>query len=1210
MFERLVEWCARRRGLMVALALVLAASGVLALKASPLDAIPDLTDTQVIVFTEWMGRSPQLVEDQVTYPLVTSFVSAPRVRTVRGFSMFGMSFVYVIFEDGTDEYWARSRVLEYLAKTTGQLPQGVTPTLGPDATASGWVFMYTLEDRTGRHDLQELRAFQDFNLRYALAQVEGVAEVASVGGYKKQYQVVVDPVRLAAFGVSLPEVSQAVQRSNRDVGGRVVEWGGREYVFRGLGYVTQKEDLEDVVVKVSPDGTPVRIRELGRVEEGADIRRGLLEWNGEGETVGGIVVMRTGQNALEVIDAVKAKLEEVKPSLPEGVEVKVGYDRSELIREAVGTLREALTEEMVVVLLFIALFLMHARSALVAIVTLPLAILTSFIATWFTGVTLNIMSLGGIIIAIGDMVDATVVMVENAHRKLEQEGGTRPPEAIIIDAAKELARPIFGSLLIIAVSFLPVFALQAQEGRLFHPLAYTKTFAMTAAAVLSVTVGPALMVLFIRGRIRPEQANPINRAAIAGYRPVLSFALRHRGPVLGAALLLVAATAWPFLRLGSEFMPPLDEGSLLFMPVTLPNVSIEEAKHLLQVQDRILKSFPEVETVLGKAGRAETPTDPAPLNMFETVIVLEPRSQWREGMTRAKLEAELTRALELPGLQSALTMPIKARVDMLTTGIRTPVGVKIFGDDLARNEEVGREIEARLRQVPGTRSVFADRETLGAYIDFIPDRKALARYGLTVMDVMEQVETAIGGQVIDQTVEGRQRFSINVRYPRELRSDREALGRVLVPLGRGGMGRVEQGGMGQGGVGQSGMAAGGGAQQGAPVAEVPLAQLGRLEVRSGPPMVKDEDASLVSYVYVDTSDPDLGGYVERAKAAVADLKLPAGYRLQWTGQYEFLERIRERMALLIPLTLLLVAGLLYFQFGRLSLVLLVMLSVPFAMVGSLWLLYLLGYNTSVAVWVGMIALIGIAAETASVMLIYLEEAYQRWRKEGRLKTPADLVPCALEGAVLRVRPLLMTVGMNLVGLMPVMLARGAGADVMRRIASPMMGGLLTLTLLTLVIIPTAYVSLRAWGMRRRRRELTAIPGGARRRRADGGAPWERRPATAQEECAPGWPPPSRASSTWMSGPARCAPAALLRVSAAGVTGSSRTPPGASRCQWSSTRTGTSESSARSTATRSWRRVRVTSSHLPRYWTRKESRRSRSGMSGERVTPSSVSSTPA
>ncbi|HET9449979.1 MAG TPA: efflux RND transporter permease subunit, partial [Aggregicoccus sp.] len=754
------------------------------------------------------------------------------------------------------------------------------------------------------------------------------------------------------------------------------------------------------------------------------------------------------------------RLEEVRRSLPEGVELEITYDRSTLIQESIGTLTRAMIEELIVVSLIIFLFLMHVRSALVAVVTLPVAVLASFIATWSAGVTLSIMSLGGIVIAIGDMVDATVVMVENAHRKLAEEGGRRPREAIVIDAAKELARPIFGSLLLIAVSFLPVFALQAQEGRLFHPLAYTKTFAMVAAALLSVTVAPALMVLLIRGRIRPETANPLNRAAIAAYRPLLTRALRHRRLVLGAALLLALSTLWPLARLGSEFMPPLDEGAYLFMPVTLPNISIEEAKGVLQLQDRLIKSFPEVHSVMGKAGRAETATDPAPLSMFETVIVLKPKSEWRPGMTRERLEAELTRALELPGLQNALTMPIKARVDMLTTGIRTPVGVKVFGADLAENERIGREIEQRLRGVEGTRSVFADRDTYGAYVDFIPDREALGRYGLQLMDVMEQVETAIGGMVVDQTVEGRERFTVNVRYPRELRSDLGTLERVLVPLPAGGA--AAPGGGGMAGMGGAGPGGGGGAVQ----AQVPLAQLGRFEVRSGPPMIKDEDASLVSYVYVDTSDPDLGGYVERAKAALADLKLPTGYRLVWTGQYEFLERIRARMAYLIPLTLLLVVALLYFQFGRLSLTLLVLLSVPFAMVGSLWLLYALSFNTSIAVWVGMIALIGVAAETASVMVIYLEEAYQRWCREGRLHGAADLVGCALDGAVLRVRPLLMTVGMNLVGLAPVMLSRGAGADVMRRIAAPMVGGLLSLTLLTLLIIPTASVSLRAWGLRR------------------------------------------------------------------------------------------------------------------------------------------------
>jgi Cu(I)/Ag(I) efflux system membrane protein CusA/SilA len=1057
-FERAVEWCARRRGLMVVFALLLALGGGLAIRDSRIDAIPDLTDTQVIVWTEWMGRSPQLVEDQITYPLVTSFVSAPSVKTVRGFSMFGMSFVYVIFEDGTDQYWARTRVLEYLSNAAGRLPPGVTPTLGPDATGSGWVFQYVLTDSSGKHTLQELRAFQDFTLRYALAGVPGVAEVASVGGFEKQYQVVVDPARLAAFGVTLPEVIGAVQRSNRDVGGSVIEWGGREYVFRGLGYVTSKEDLEKVAVKVGERGTPVRLGDLGRVEIGPKIRRGLLEWNGEGEAVGGIVVMRSGENALDVIERVKQRLAEMTPSMPEGVAVEIAYDRSELIEGSIETLVEALSQEMIAVLIFLTVFLLHFRSALVAFVTLPVALLASFIATRASGVSFNIMSLGGLIIAVGDMVDATVVLVENAHRRLEREGTSRPRADIIIDSARELARPLFTSLLIIAVSFLPVFALEAQEGRLFRPLAFTKTFAMVSAAIVSVTIGPALMVLFIRGRIRPERRNPINRAAIAIYRPVLAALLRRRGLVLLVALGLIVTTLWPMKKVGSEFMPPLYEGSFLFMPVTLPNISIEEAKQLIQKQDQIIKRFPEVETVLGKAGRAETATDPAPLSMFETVIVLKPMSQWRDGMTRERLEAELMAALDTPGVQGAMTMPIKARIDMLTTGIRTPVGVKVYGDDLATIEEVGQEIERRLRDVPGTRSVFADRETQGVYVEFEPDRDAISRYGLQIQDVMDLVETAIGGMVVDQTVEGRQRFSINVRYPRELRTSIEALERVLVPVD----------GPATSAAGASGMAMAQDTKTPSAPTQVPLAQLGSFRIASGPPMIKDENGSLVGYVFIDTSDDDLGGYVERAREALAGMKLPTGYRLEWTGQYEFLARIRARLAYLIPLTLLLVVGLLYFAFRKISLVLLVMMSVPFALVGSFWLLYLLDFNTSIAVWVGMIALIGISAETASVMIFYLEQAHDRWSAEGRLHSRADLIACALEGAVLRIRPLLMTVGMNLVGLFPVMIATGPGADVMKRIASPMIGGLATMLILTLIIAPVAYVSVRTIGFERRR----------------------------------------------------------------------------------------------------------------------------------------------
>ncbi len=1051
MFERLVEWCARRAGLMIAAAVLIAGAGIYSWRQSPIDAIPDMTDTQVIVWTEWMGRSPQLVEDQITYPLVTSFISAPHVKAVRGASMFGMSFVYVIFEDGTDQYWARSRALEYLNNASGKLPDGVEPTIGPDATGSGWIFEYVLVDRTGKHDLQELRAFQDFNLRYALASVPGVAEVATVGGFEKQYQIVLDPLRLASFEVTVSEVIDAARASNGDVGGRVIEWAGREYVFRGLGYVTSKEDLADAVVKVGADGTPVRIRNVARVEVGPEIRRGLLEWNGQGEAVGGIVVMRSGGDALDVIDRVKQRLEEVKPSLPAGVEIEIAYDRSELIRASIDTLGDALGAELIVVLVFIAVFLLHLRSALVAIVLLPLAVLASFIMIRAAGVSLNIMSLAGIIIAVGDMVDATVVLIENSHRKLEGSEPNRRAE-IIIDSCKELARPVFASLLIIAVSFLPVFALEAQEGRLFSPLAYTKTFAMTAAAVLSVTVGPALMVLFIRGKIRTERANPINRLAIALYRPTLRLCLRFRIPVLLIAVGLIGSTIWPMRLIGSEFMPPLYEGSLLYMPVTFPNISIEEAKDLVRRQDQIIAGFPEVKSVMGKAGRAGTPTDAAPLSMIETVIVLHPKSRWRPGMTRARLERELMAALDMPGVQGALTMPIKARVDMLTTGIRTPVGVKVFGDDLAKIERIGREIEDRLRAVPGTRSVYADRETMGTYVDFEPDRDAIARYGLRVRDVLSLVETAIGGMVIDQTIEGRQRFTVNVRYARDLRTSIETLQRVLVPV---------RTGRGAGGGGMAGMGGDPPTSAGARTGQVPLAQLGTFAVRAGPPMIKDENGSLVGYVFVDTSDSDLGGYVKRAKQAVADLELPPGYRLVWTGQYEFLERIEARMTILIPITLLLVIGLLYFQFGKIGLCLLVLTSVPFALIGSFWFLYALGFNTSIAVWVGMIALIGIAAETASVMVVYLEQAYVKRQAEGRIRSTQDLVDCALDGAVLRVRPMLMTVGMNLVGLAPVMLSDGAGADVAQRIASPMIGGLITLLLMTLLIVPAVYVTARS-----------------------------------------------------------------------------------------------------------------------------------------------------
>ncbi len=1063
MIERLIDWCARHRGLVFAATLLAAFAGIASVKAVPLDAVPDLSDTQVIIFSEWMGRSPTLVEDQVTYPITTTFLGAPEVKAVRGFTMFGMSFVYVVFEDGTDLYWARSRAIEYLSKLQGKLPEGVTPQIGPDATGVGWVYEYALVDRTGKHDLAELRSFQDWTLRYALSAVPGVAEVASVGGYEKQYQVTVDPARLLAYQLPLRDVIDAIRMSNADVGGRTIEFAEHEYAVRGRGYVTSAEDLERVVVGTNGAGTPVRLVDVGRVQVGGNIRRGFAELNGEGETVGAIVVMRQGENALSVIERVKARIEELKPTFPEGVELVPTYDRSGLIEESVATLTEALIEEGLIVALMIVVFLLHFRSSLVAVLMLPVAVAMAFIPMYLMGLTSNIMSLAGIIIAIGDMVDSAVVLVENAHRKLEKAGPGADRVEVVISAAKELGPQMFGSLLIIAVSFLPVFVLEAQEGRLFKPLAYTKTFSMAFAAVLSITLVPALMVLLIRGKIRPEQKNPLNRFLVRVYRPMLAFVLRFRYAFLAAVAVLLAVTVPAFLSLGSEFMPPLDEGTLLYMPVSVPGISIEEAKRVVSIQDRALRTFPEVESVFGKAGRAETPTDPAPLSMIETVVVLKPKASWRDGMTTERLIAEMAEAVETPGFQGAWTMPVKARVDMLTTGIRTPIGVKVFGPDLATIAQIGEQLEGSLRKVAGTRSVYAEREMGGFYLDFTPDRDEIARYGLRVMDVLDVVETAVGGMDIDRTIEGRERYTINVRYPRELRGDRDALERVLVPT----MGGSASRGAGDGGM--DGSAAGA-----MSLAQVPLGQLGRFEAVMGPPMIKSEAGSLVGWVYVDVEGRDIGGYVDDAKAAVArDVQIPAGYRLLWTGQYEFLERIRERLQYVVPLTLLIVFGILYMNFKGVIQALLVMTSVPFALVGSIWLMALLGFNTSIAVYVGMIALVGVAAETASVMVVFLDEAWKEGLASGRLKAPADLVPLAIDAAVLRVRPVLMTVGMNIFGLLPIMLATGTGSDVAKRIATPMEGGLISLTILTLFIIPALYVIWRGRQLRpnaRRSRE--------------------------------------------------------------------------------------------------------------------------------------------
>jgi Cu(I)/Ag(I) efflux system membrane protein CusA/SilA len=1058
MIARLIDQSARRPGLVFVAVALFVAWGLWAIRTTPLDALPDLSDTQVILFTEWMGRSPNLVEDQITYPIVTTFLAAPKVKLVRGFTMFGMSFVYIIFDDGTDIYWARSRVVEYLSKLQGRLPPGVTPQIGPDATGVGWVFEYALVDDSGQHDLQQLRSFQDWYLRYWLSSVPGVAEVASLGGYEKQYQIELDPVRLQAFDLSVADIATAVRMSNGDVGGRVVELAQHEYAIRGRGYIQRREDLASVVVATNDAGTPVRLGDIARIQIGGNIRRGFAELDGVGEVVGGIVVMRFGENALAVIDRVKAKLAEMQAAFPPGVRVVTTYDRSDLIRAAVQTLRDNLVQVMVIVCLTVVVFLLHVRSSLVPAIMLPIAVVLAFIPMRYMGLTTNIMSLAGIIIAIGDMVDAAVVLVENAHKRLERLGSGESRVEAIIGAAKDLGPPIFGSLLVITIAFLPVFTLEAQEGRLFTPLAYTKTLAMAFAAVLSVTLVPALMVLLVRGRIRPEQANPVNRACVAAYRPLLRVSLRHRWLLVGAVVAAFGVTLVPFARLGSEFMPPLYEGTFLFMPITVPGISIEEAKRLVQEQDRRLREFPEVASVFGKAGRAETPTDPAPLSMIETVVVLKPTDQWRAGMTWEALVREMNDAVALPGLQNAWTMPIKARVDMLTTGIRTPIGVKVFGTDLREIAQVGESLENILRRVPGTRSVYAEREMGGFFIDFLPDRETIARYGLRLMDVLNVVETSIGGLDIDTTIEGRERYRINVRYPRELRDSIEELERVLVPIPP------------QMSASANGMQpASDGAGMGGRVAHVRLGQLGRVVATMGPPMIKDEGGQLAGWVYVDTDERDLGGYVERAKRAVADeLTLKPGYFLKWTGQYEFLERLQARMKIVVPLTVGIILVILYLNFGGFTQALLVLFSVPCAAMGSIWLLWALGFNTSVAVWVGMIGLLGIAAETASIMVIYLDEGYRAWRAAGRLHTSDDLIAMAMEAGTLRVRPLLMTVAMNIMGLIPVIFGTGIGSDVAKRIAAPLWGGLVSLTVLTLLVIPAIYV---IW----RERELRPVP---------------------------------------------------------------------------------------------------------------------------------------
>ena len=1040
MLAKIIDWSGGNRFLVLLATLFVTIGGIYAVLRTPIDALPDLSDVQVIVYTEYPGQAPQVVEDQVTYPLSTAMLSVPRSRVVRGFSFFGASFVYIIFEDGTDIYWARSRVLEYLSFASSRLPRGVTPSLGPDATGVGWVYQYALlaRDKT----LAELRTIQDWYVRYPLSKAHGVAEVASIGGFVQTYQVTVDPVKLRAYGIPLMKIAQVIRDSNRDVGGRVVEMAETEYMVRGKGYLRGKSDIERLVVK-SDRGTPVLIRDIARVELAPDERRGLAELNGEGEVVSGIAMARYGQNALEVIHNVKAKIAEIGPGLPEGVTVETVYDRSELIHRAIETLKRTLLEESFIVALVCIVFLLHVRSALVAILMLPVGILIAFIAMRSLGMNSNLMSLGGIAIAIGAMIDAAIVMIENAHKHLERLPAGHSPgdraEAMLA-ACREVGPALFFSLLVITVSFLPVFSLEGQEGRLFSPLAYTKTFAMAGAALLSITLVPVLMLLFIRGRILPEAKNPVNRFLIWVYRPIIAGVMRWKKLTLVLAVLAMALSLYPASRLGSEFMPTLNEGTLLYMPTSLPGMSITKAAELMQTQNKIIERFPEVASVYGKAGRANTATDPAPTEMFETVINLKPESEWHAGMTTDKLIAELDKALQFPGVANAWTMPIKARIDMLSTGIRTPIGIKVFGKDLGEMEKLAKEIEAVVKAVPGTTSAFAERITGGFYLNIEPDREQLARYGLAVGDLQDVIGTALGGEMVTTTVEGRERFGVTVRYPRELRSDPQQIAReVLIPTMDGAM--------------------------------IPLGQLARVVVAKGAPSIRTENALLSAYIYVDLRDRDIGGYVADAKKAVSEqVKFPPGYYVTWSGQFEYMERAIETMKIVIPVTLLSIFLLLYLNFKRLTETLIVMLSVPFALVGGIWLMWLLDYNLSVAVVVGFIALAGVAAETGVIMLIYLDHAWvavkAKCRAAGRAPNVDDLYEAVMEGAVERVRPKMMTVVAIMAGLLPIMWGTGTGSEVMSRIAAPMVGGMISSTVLTLAVIPAIYALVKQWSLQR------------------------------------------------------------------------------------------------------------------------------------------------
>ncbi len=1056
MLEKLIEWSIKNKFIVLLLTFFAIVGGLYALKNTPLDAIPDLSDVQVIVFTEYPGQAPQVVEDQVTYPLTTQMLAVPQAKTVRGYSFFGLSFVYIIFEDGTDLYWARSRVLEYLNYAAGKLPKGVTPSLGPDATGVGWIYEYALE--SDNHDLQQLRSIQDWYLRYELTSVDGVSEVASLGGYVKQYQVEVDPDRLLAYHVGIPQIRRAIQKSNNDVGGRLVEMAETEFMVRGLGYIKSVKDLESVVVGTDGKGTPILLRDVARVSIGPELRRGVAELDGQGETVGGVIVMRYGENALKTIANVKRKLEQLKAGLPPGVKIKTVYDRSGLIEHSVDTLKEKLIEESIVVAVVTALFLFHLPSSLVAIFTLPVAILISFVIMGWQGINANIMSLGGIAIAIGAMIDAAIIMIENAHKHLEHDRGRLPHWEIITNASKEVGPALFYSLLVITVSFFPVFSLGEQSGRMFKPLAYTKTYAMGAAALLSITIVPVLMGWFIRGKIPDEEKNPINRVLIRFYHPVVDFVLRWRKFVLLAAILVTASIFVPLKQMGSEFMPPLYEGDLLYMPTTLPGISISKARELLQQTDRIIRQFPEVETVFGKVGRAESATDPAPLSMLETTITLKPEEQWRtvpkkrfysdwpDDFDWAKsalrkvwpeqgpisvdeLITELNNAIQFPGLTNAWTMPIKTRIDMLSTGIKTPVGIKVMGDDLETLSRIGEQIEAVLRDVPGTLSAFSERVVGGNYFDFDIDRDAVARYGLTVGDVQDTIQSAIGGMNVSQTVEGLERYPINIRYARDYRNDLQSLRRVLIPTPTG--------------------------------QQIPIAQVANIKIRKGPPGIKSENARRTAWVFVDLKGIDVGTYVRQAQQVVEEkVKLPPGYNLIWSGQYEYMQAAAAKLKVVIPLTLLIIFVIIYMNTKSMIKTLIIFVALPLSLVGCFWYLYLLGYNMSVAVWVGIIALAGISAETGVVMLLYLDLAFELWKEQGRMNTRGDLVQAIHHGAVKRIRPKIMTICVIIAGLVPIMWSHGAGADVMKRIAAPMVGGVMTSGVMELLVFPVIYFMWR------------------------------------------------------------------------------------------------------------------------------------------------------